>query len=151
MSGTGVFIDINVPDSYPGREERMWPRDAHASLQTSGSVTSLPIWQLGILCEFYTLRGREEIYSFLQARHHLVPLLVDAYFQIAKYFGPDPDIILEVFTDPEGDRHKELFAFIQTPLPPQDAIAGLRQLDHGWWLEEVAAAEGNLSISLEFK
>jgi len=77
-------------------------------------------------------------------------MVLEAYSKIADYFGPYPQISLEVVTDPEVADGHELVAFILTNLPPHEALNRLERFDEDWWLEASHKAEGNLCIHLEF-
>ncbi len=89
--------------------------------------------------------------KFLAAHPFLEPLLVETYDKIGNYFGPQPEVVLEVVADPEADDDRELFTFIRTSLPPQEALEKLDQLDENWWLDAGDQADGKLCIHLEFK
>ncbi len=98
----------------------------------------------------YTFRRPEEVSGFLEAHSFLIPLLFEAHRQIEKYFGPYPQVFLEVVTDPEATDDRELAAFIRTNLPPDEALNRLERFDEGWWLEASHKARGNLCIHIEF-
>ncbi|MCI0692184.1 hypothetical protein L0337_09300 [candidate division KSB1 bacterium] len=76
---------------------------------------------------------------------------METYDKIGNYFGPQPEVVLEVVADPEADDDRELFTFIRTSLPPQEALEKLDQLDENWWLDAGDQADGKLCIHLEFK
>lgn len=117
-----------------------------------GAATTLtPSYHFELLEQLYTFRRPEEVHRFVRADAFLVALLLDAYFQIAKHFGPQPYVILEVITDPEAENYSELFAFIRTSLPPDQALHKLHRFDDEWWLDEAARAEGKLCIHVEFQ
>jgi hypothetical protein len=100
--------------------------------------------------QFYTFRRPEEVMEFMRAHPFLVPLLEEVRGQIAQYFGLTPEVILEVVTDPEAENDLDLFAFIRTSLPPDEALSKLDRLDQEWWLDRVDHAEGKLCIDVEF-
>jgi hypothetical protein len=103
------------------------------------------------LSQFYTFRGAQEVSGFLHAHPFLAPLLLEAYNKIAKHYGPSPQVVLEVVTDPEATDDRELFVFIRTNLPPDEALSKLDQLDKEWWLDEADRAKGKLCIHVEFQ
>ncbi|HXF05947.1 MAG TPA: hypothetical protein VNM72_11105 [Blastocatellia bacterium] len=102
------------------------------------------------LSQLYTFRRSEEVAEFLQEHPFLVPLLREAHGKIAEYFGPSPDVVLEVVTDPEAENDRELFAFIRISLPPDEALSKLDRLDQEWWLDASDRAENQLCIDVEF-
>jgi uncharacterized protein (DUF1810 family) len=97
----------------------------------------------------YAFRKREEVVQYLARHRFLGPLLREAHGKIAEYFGPSPEVVLEVVTDPEAEDDRELFAFIRTPLPPEEALRELERLDQEWWLGEADQADGKLCIHVE--
>jgi hypothetical protein len=105
---------------------------------------------LQALEQLYIFRRPEEVSEFLEAHPFLVPLLEEVHEKIAQYFGPTSEVVLEVVTDPEAVDDRELFAFIRTSLPPDEALGKLDRLDQEWWLDESDRAENNLCIHVEF-
>ncbi len=101
--------------------------------------------------KLYVFRRPLEVKEFLAAHPFLEPLLVEAYDKIGDYFEPHPEVVLEVVTDPEAIDDQELFAFIRTGLPPQEALEKLDLLDEDWWLYAGDQTDGKLCIHLEFK
>ncbi len=98
----------------------------------------------------YAFRKPEEVGQFLEAYPFLTPLLREAHDKIDDYFGPQTAVALEVVTDPEAMDDRELFAFIQTSLPSQEALDRLERLDQDWWLDASDRSEGRLCIHVEF-
>lgn len=98
----------------------------------------------------FTLRRTEEVRQFLEAHPFLISLLKEARARIDEYFGSHNDVVLEVVTEPEADDDRELFAFVQTDLPHQEALARLEQLDEDWWLDASDRAQGKLCMHVEF-
>lgn len=58
--------------------------------------------------------------------------------------------MLEVVTEADAEDDRELFAFVQTDLPHQEALARLEQLDEDWWLDASDRAQGKLCMHVEF-
>jgi hypothetical protein len=99
--------------------------------------------------KLYTFRRPAEISEYIDALPFLVPLLVEAYDKIGEYFGPQPEVILEVVTDPEAIDDRQLVAFIQTGLDPTEVLNRLDRFDEGWWLDASHRSHGKLCIHLE--
>lgn len=97
--------------------------------------------------ELYTLADAE-VDAYLQKRPFLLPVLVELHGQVQKYFGPNTQIVLEVVTDPEGDGERELFAIVQSALPPDEADDRLDRLDHEWWLDQLDRTRGGLTVDV---
>ncbi len=104
-----------------------------------------------LVASLYTFRRSEEVLSFLNDCPFLVQLLIEARNAIARCFGEFQKVALEVVTDPEAENDRELFAFIQTNLEPNDALDKLDRLDQEWWLAESDRAKSKLCIHVEFE
>lgn len=106
--------------------------------------------QMQLIRKLFVFRNPPEVSEFLHAHPFLVPLLVEAHGRISQYFAPSPEVILEVITDPEAEDDRELFAFIRTALPPDEAMRKLDGLDQEWWLEASSRAKCLLNIDVEY-
>jgi hypothetical protein len=85
----------------------------------------------------------------LSENNLLIPLLFEACARIMACFD-DTKMALEVLSDPEAPSDLQLVVYIQTHLPPNDAIAKLDQFDDEWWLEASQRADGKLCIHIEY-
>ena len=124
---------------------------------TGGSALSVPqvdakyLKQLDLLQQWYVFRGeRTGILRFLERYPFLVPLLVEAFYNIQKFF-PYSLIYLMVSTDPEESGTDRLVAFISTDLGPDEALDALSAFDKRWWLNSLKGSQGKLCITLEFR
>jgi hypothetical protein len=61
--------------------------------------------------KLYTFRRPSEVSEYIDAHPFLAPLLVEAYAKIGEYFGPQPEVVLEVVNDPEVQGLVEMFGF----------------------------------------
>ncbi len=100
--------------------------------------------------EIYFLRDAAAVKRFLHARPQLAEVLLEARVHLQKYFGPDPQVALEVASDPETEGLEELFAYIRTPLPVDEALARLNRLDEEWFLDQLDRVDGQFNFNLEF-
>ena len=80
----------------------------------------------------------------------LIDLLLEAHAYLERYFGLDPQVVLEVVSDPDSNDSEELFANIRTSLPVDEALERLDQLDQGWFLAQLGRTGGRFNFSLEF-
>jgi len=101
--------------------------------------------------QLYTFRRPLEVSQFLDTHPFLVPLLVEAHGKIEQYFGPSPDVVLQVVTDPEAQGLVKMFGYIVTPLTPEEAGKRLQQFDREWFLLWVSHTEGLLNFDVEFR
>ena len=100
--------------------------------------------------EIYSLRDAATVRRFLHACPQLVEVLLEARVHLQKYFGPDPQVTLEVISDPEAEGVDELFAYILTSLPVDEALARLDRLDEEWFLDQFDRIDGQFNFNLEF-
>lgn len=103
------------------------------------------------LAELYQFREEKEVERFLEENPYLIPLLIEARDQIAKYFGPETPVGLEVFHDWEDEEDEgELFALIQSKLPFEEACKRREKFTREWWLPNDARGRYRLNIDLEW-
>jgi hypothetical protein len=100
--------------------------------------------------EMYSLRHAATVRRFLHVYPHLIQVLLEAHVYLQKYFGPDPQVALEVVSDPEVEGLEELFAYILTSLPVDEALARLDKLDEEWFLDQLDRVDGRFNFNLEF-
>lgn len=100
--------------------------------------------------EIYSLRNAAAIQRFLHAYPQLVEILLEACVYLQEHFGPDPQVTLEVVSDPEVEGVEELFAYILTSLPVHEALARLHRLDEEWFLDQLDRVGGQFNFNLEF-
>jgi len=98
----------------------------------------------------YSFHDAVTVQRFLQANPHLIEAILEAYPYLVKCFGPDPQVMLEVVRDPEAEGVEELFAYILTPLPVDEALARLDKLDQEWFLDQLDRVGGRFNFNLEF-
>lgn len=119
-------------------------RPAQSNYDCWGQYDSLLAIQMAIQCpechsldNVYSVRDASKVYRFLQEHDELVGFLLEAYPQIEKHFGPAPQVKLQVISDPEGHGLEQLFAYIHTSLPVQEALSRLELLDEEWFLDQI--------------
>jgi hypothetical protein len=105
---------------------------------------------LQLLKLFYSFRKPWEVQRFLENNKFLILILLEAYFEIRKYFA-NTQVFLEVDTDPEVKNDQQLVAFIATDYSPDEALRALKQFDEDWWLDTLDRAQRKLCISVEFE
>jgi hypothetical protein len=126
-------------------------REMAEGWQESGlSLVHASELQFRLVEQLYILRRRAEVIGFIKAYPFLVPLLLEAYGKIAKYFGPSPNVVLEVVSDPEAANHRELFILVRTSLTPSEALTRLERFDQEWWLNASEKARCMLNVDVEY-
>ena len=98
----------------------------------------------------YSLRDTATIRRFLHACPQIIEVLLEAHVYLQKYFGPNPQVTLEVVSDPEAEGMEEMFAYILTSLPVDEALARLDRLDEEWFLDQFDRIDGQFNFNLEF-
>ena len=89
-----------------------------------------------------------EVRAFLDDHPFLLPLLERVGPAVRRFFGPDAVVSLTVDHDREAAANQELHAVVETGWPAADALSRLATFDDQWWLDELPAARGKLSITL---
>lgn len=95
------------------------------------------------------VRDRAAVSAFFAERGALFGVLAEAEAEIRKRFPWSP-ITLEVFQDPEAHDSQTLFISVLTGLDADSARERLHAFDHEWWIPNIARANGDLAIGLEF-
>lgn len=98
----------------------------------------------------YQLRERENVIGFLEQHAFLLPVLVELNAPIQRYF-PGAVCALEVFHDPDSPDHAQLLVAIGTPLPADEALNRLDELDANWWHANRQRTQRKLVIDTEFQ
>jgi len=113
----------------------------------ASTVRIAPI-EVELLEQWYTFREREKVLWFLEENPFLVSLLLDAYVEVENYF-PHSKVFLEVVSDPEVEGWDQLFAYIRTFLPVDQALAQLDKLDEEWFLDQLDQVDDLFNFNLE--
>ncbi len=100
--------------------------------------------------KLFTFRNGEAILDFLREHPFLVNLLQEAYAAIEQSFGTNPEVFLEVVADPEVQGLLEMFGYIVSGLPPEEAGKQLQQFDRDWFLKQLPRIKGLLNFDVEF-
>lgn len=99
----------------------------------------------------HAVKEPEHVASFLEAYPFLVPLLIEARPILARYF-PDTPVVLELVDEPDAEDEEDgaeltdLFATVQSRLPPEEAMRRLDRLDQDWWYANLRRGDGRLHI-----
>lgn len=123
-------------------------------------MSSLPVFQPSAASQTIDgdLRRIEQLYKFrspgiidfLTEQPNRIKFLVDAYSQVEKYFGKTPQITLKLELDREYTGPLELFAYIATDLPVDQALGRLNEFDEQWYLNQSREYIEHIIFSLEF-
>jgi len=142
------WIQINwvrcLVESYPKEE------DIDICLRQYGVLRDIiRSANLQKLEERYSFRDGLAVRRFLLTYPHLIEVLLEAYPHLVKHFGPDPQVALEVISDPEVEGWAQLFAYIITSLPVDEALVRLDTLDREWFLDQLDQVDGLFNFNLE--
>jgi hypothetical protein len=100
---------------------------------------------------FYTVQDEDAVFAFLTKHPEIRVLLIEARQPLSKLFGPNPQVELRVVSDPEAEGFEELFGYIRTSLPVEEALAQLDAFDEAWLLNALDRANGKLNFNLVFQ
>lgn len=100
------------------------------------------------LQELYEFRGNNHIIDYLQSHSELINFLVESHYYLEKHFGPTAKFGLEVVQDPEA-QHEQLFVYINTSLPANEALIRLDQFDKDWFLDYIDWLGHLINFNLE--
>lgn len=95
------------------------------------------------------VRNATAVHRFLQIHPDLMDVLVEARHRVLEHFGPETQVALELVRDPEVENWDELFAYIITPLPVDQALICLEKLDKEWFLDQVDRTGDLFNLNLE--
>lgn len=101
--------------------------------------------------EIFNFRDKSTVWHFLQNNSNLIGFLLDSYIWVIKYFGPNSLVELEVVKDPEADGFEQLFAYIITSLPVEEALRRLSLFDDEWFLDQLDLVGDIFNFNLEIK
>jgi hypothetical protein len=104
---------------------------------------------LETLLEQFDVRNEGRVKQYLQQCSFLLPLILEAKAQIARFFGPETGTALEVSNDP-SDGSSQLYLVIPTRLKAEEAYRQFERLDQEWWLEASERAQFRMNIVPEF-
>jgi len=99
----------------------------------------------------YGFRDLPAVRRYLQEHPDLIPFLLEAHPCLQRAFGREVETALEVVTDPEGEHghDEEIFAYVVTGLPVDEALTRLGRFDDDWFLGQVPHVAGRLNFDLE--
>ena len=106
--------------------------------------------QLYHLEQLYTFDQSGIVKEYILKNPNLAGLLLEAYSELSRFFGSNPTVKLAVTIDPE-EGFRELFAYVKTTAPVEDAIDKLDAFDAEWFLDNLYRAENKLNFNLEFE
>ena len=96
----------------------------------------------------YEFSDEREITARLEEYPFLIPLLEEARGYLAKHFGPDAPVRIDLAFDPAGE-DRSLFARVVTDLPPREALDRWDAFEEEWWLEAGRASQNLLHFDVE--
>lgn len=122
---------------------RLWKRRGASTLRAS-------LTEMQVLESLYMFGVQSEVQRYLESAPFLVPLLLDTYFVIRRYFPYSP-MFLELVTDPEVIGDTELVIAIAPRCSPDEAVNRYLQLIETWWVDAMERVDGKLSIFLKYR
>ncbi len=95
---------------------------------------------------------KEALFAFLADEPGVCDLLAEAHAWLERIFGRGFQARLQVVNDPEDEdgESEQLFAYLETFLPVEEALAKLDEFDEAWFLDALDRAGGKLNFNLAF-
>jgi hypothetical protein len=100
------------------------------------------------LHELYEFRDDNHIIDYLQAHPELINFLLESHYYLERHFGTSAKFGLEVVQDPEA-QHEQLFVYINTTLPVDEALKCLDLFDKNWFLDHLDRLGHLINFNLE--
>jgi hypothetical protein len=94
----------------------------------------------------FELRAPDVVRQFLSSHPGLVDLVLEVPGRVARRFGSEARIALDVRPDREGFEEPELFVCVVTGLLPEEAWPRMWEVDREWWLDAAGAEPVNLHV-----
>ena len=94
----------------------------------------------------YECVDRADVEAFLRSRQGLEGLLREVPGKAQEFFGDDARVGLEVVQDAEYFVTPELFVFVVTSLPADEAWKRFLRMESEWWVETVRDPSVNLDV-----
>lgn len=98
----------------------------------------------------YHFKSKSRVKEFIEEHSYLTHILIESYELIIRFFGSGCYLELAVTTDPE-EGFKELFVYIKTALPVDEALQKLDNFDDQWFLDKMSDTKGKLNFNLSFE
>jgi len=100
--------------------------------------------------DWYQVADAPAVRRFLYQNRVLADVLVEAFPRVQEFFGPQAQMVLRVVPDREVENDEQLFAYILTSQPPDEAMRRLDALDEAWFLDQLDRVGGLFNFDLEF-
>lgn len=113
-------------------------------------TVTLEAWKLNQLGDLYNFSDHEGVHDSLAEHENLIDFLMDASPQIHLHFRDVKSIDLVLRSDTEDDS-EELFGYINSSMPADDAQASLDAFDEEWFLEHSLLTRGRLNFDISFR
>lgn len=99
--------------------------------------------------EYYSVVDKEAVMDYVAAHSAVVPFLQEARGNLARIWGSNVKVNLEVARDPEGSEYDSLMAYIQTTDDANTSIAKLSAFGTQWWNERRKLVRNQLDFDVE--
>jgi tetratricopeptide (TPR) repeat protein len=110
----------------------------------------LPEQQAAPISSLFVFQNPAQIVTFVFENQFLLELLREASKRIHDIFGPDTQLSLRLWRDPDYEEAQTLYIEILTKLSADDAFPLLERLDDEWWIDASEQASGKLNIKLQY-
>lgn len=101
------------------------------------------------IANIYKIYDPDQVNPFLERNGYLGDVLLEAFPQLQRYFGPDMHVDLILRFDPE-EPYQELFGYVHNQRSIEDAQDSLDAFDDKWFLDNLHRTRGLLNFNLAF-
>ncbi len=97
----------------------------------------------------FVVADRPKLASYLEEHAQVLPILLEAADQLNSRF-PQSELELKVVRFPEAGNYQQLFVYVKTDLPVEEASARLDAFDDEWFLEADTRGDHGFNVKLRF-
>ena len=101
-----------------------------------------------LLKQQYQVADEERVFAFLRTHSQLLPILNEGRTAVSLFFGEETPVLLNVVRDPDLGEFEYLIAWVQTALPPAEAVDRLLEMGDAWFSTRLEIVGDRLNFNL---
>jgi hypothetical protein len=101
-----------------------------------------------LLKQQYMVVDEGRVFAFLRRHSHLIPVLNEGRTAVSLFFGEETPVLLNLVRDPEIGGFEYLIAWVQTALPPAEAVDRLVEMGDTWFNTRLDIVGDRLNFNL---
>jgi hypothetical protein len=99
--------------------------------------------------QYYAFVEPSKVLHFVSTHPDLIPVLLEAHEVMKEHF-PSSEIMLKISPGREEAEEDQLFAYILTSYPVDEALAKLDAIDETWFLNRATQVKDRFNFNLAF-